>query len=166
MKADVMSEERNVLLLLPIVPSPLRWGMVKIGELAFESGESVKTLRYWTDLGLLAAERGTNGYRYYGAGAAERAQFIRGAQALGLTLREIRDVLDARGHEHPPCQEARAVLARHLRDARERLAQWTRLEAELSERLAWAEAHPRPVCNGEGCVYLADTPAARPGAAA
>ncbi|MFA5517574.1 MAG: MerR family transcriptional regulator [Desulfuromonadales bacterium] len=139
--------------------------MTTIGQLARRTRESVKTLRYWTDLGLLAAERGANGYRYYGAGAAERAQFIRGAQALGLTLREIGDVLDAREHEHPPCQEAREVLVRHLRDVRERLAQWTRLEAELAERLAWAEAHPRPACEGEGCVYLADTPA-RPGAAA
>lgn len=139
--------------------------MTTIGQLARRTRESVKTLRYWTDLGLLAAERGANGYRYYGAGAAERAQFIRGAQALGLTLREIGDVLDAREHEHPPCQEAREVLVRHLRDVRERLAQWARLEAELAERLAWAEAHPRPACEGEGCVYLADTPA-RPGAAA
>lgn len=140
--------------------------MTTIGQLARRTRESVKTLRYWTDLGLLAAERGANGYRYYGAGAAERAQFIRAAQALGLTLREIGDVLAAREHEHPPCQAVRAVLARHLRDVRERLAQWTRLEAELAERLAWAEAHPRPACEGEGCVYLADTPAARPGAAA
>lgn len=139
--------------------------MTTIGQLARRTRESVKTLRYWTDLGLLAAERGANGYRYYGAGAAERVGFIRGAQALGLTLREIRDVLGAREHEHPPCQEAREVLVRHLRDVRERLAQWTRLEAELAERLAWAEAHPRPACEGEGCVYLADTPA-RPGAAA
>ena len=139
--------------------------MTTIGQLARRTREPVKTLRYWTDLGLLAAERGANGYRYYGAGAAERVGFIRGAQALGLTLREIRDVLGAREHEHPPCQAARDVLARHLRDVRERLAQWTRLEAELAERLAWAEAHPRPACEGEGCVYLADTPA-RPGAAA
>jgi len=140
--------------------------MTTIGQLARRTRESVKTLRYWTDLGLLAAERGANGYRYYGAGAAERAQFIRGAQALGLTLREIGDVLDAREQEHPPCQEAREVLVRHLRDVRERLAQWARLEAELAERLAWAEAHPRPACDGEGCVYLADPPAARPDAAA
>ena len=146
--------------------SPLPWGMTTIGQLARRTRESVKTLRYWTDLGLLAAERGANGYRYYGAGAAERAQFIRGAQALGLTLREIGDVLAAREHEHPPCQAARDALARHLRDVRERLTQWTRLEAELAERLAWAEAHPRPACEGEGCVYLTDTPAARPGAAA
>lgn len=140
--------------------------MTTIGQLARRTRESVKTLRYWTDLGLLAAERGANGYRYYGAGAAERVGFIRGAQALGLTLREIRDVLGAREHEHPPCQEAREVLVRHLRDVRERLAQWARLEAELAERLAWAEAHPRPACEGEGCVYLADPSAACPGAAA
>src|SRR5690625_1679477 len=108
--------------------------MTSIGQVARRTRESVKTLRYWTDLGLLAAERGANGYRYYGAGAAERAQFIRAAQALGLTLREIRDVLDAREHEHPPCQEARDVLARHLHDVRERLAPWRRLVSEHAVR--------------------------------
>ena len=142
----------------------MQWSIQDIARL---SGTTSRTLRHYDDIGLLPPSSiGANGYRYYGAGAAERAQFIRGAQALGLTLREIGDVLDAREHEHPPCQEAREVLVRHLRDVRERLAQWTRLEAELAERLAWAEAHPRPACEGEGCVYLADPSAACPGAAA
>ncbi len=59
---------------------------LSIGSLAGRTGETIKTLRYWTDLGLLEAERGENGYRYYAEDMAERSTFIRSAQALGFTL--------------------------------------------------------------------------------
>lgn len=133
--------------------------MVKIGELALESGESVKTLRYWTDHGLLQAHRGENSYRYYEDEAATRVQFIRGAQALGFTLKEIQAVLDSRERESRPCREVRERLAEHLRTVRAHLEQLQRLEEELASRLAWAEAHPDPACEREGCVYLVEPPA-------
>lgn len=137
-----------------------------IGQLARRTRESVKTLRYWTDSGLLEAQRGANGYRYYGDEAIARAEFIRSAQALGLALREIGDVLKARDQEGPPCPTVRAVLAQHLNAVRDRLAQLHRLEDELAARLAWAEAHPEPECESEGCVYLAEPAASRQNQAA
>ncbi|MBI0447287.1 MerR family DNA-binding transcriptional regulator, partial [Deinococcus sp. DB0503] len=48
-------------------PAPL-----SIGQLATETGERVKTLRYWTDLGLLQHERKESGYRMYTADSTER----------------------------------------------------------------------------------------------
>jgi hypothetical protein len=41
---------------------------LSIGDLANVTGETVKTLRYWTDQGLLDTERGENNYRYYSLG--------------------------------------------------------------------------------------------------
>lgn len=158
MREEGKSEKHNVLLSITAVHSSLPLGMVKIGLLALNSGESVKTLRYWTDLGLLEAHRGPNNYRYYDDEAATRVQFIRGAQALGFTLREIQDILDSRDRENRPCQEVRERLAEHLRTVRDRLEQLQRLEVELASRLAWAEAHPDPACEGEGCVYLVNPP--------
>ncbi len=134
----------------------LPWDMATIGQLAQRTRESVKTLRYWTDSGLLEADRGANGYRYYGDEAITRVEFIRSAQALGLTLREIGDVLQARNQDGPPCPAVRAVLARHLHAVRDRLAQLRRLEEELAARVKWAEEHPKPACESEGCVYLAE----------
>lgn len=131
--------------------------MVKTGRMAQRTGEPVKTLRYWTDLGLLHAHRGPNGYRYYDDEVAARVDFIRGAQALGFTLQEIQGILDTRDRENRPCREVRESLAQHLRTVRERLCRLQRLEEELASRLAWAEAHPDPEC--EGCVYLVKPPA-------
>ncbi|HEX7021625.1 MAG TPA: MerR family DNA-binding protein [Trueperaceae bacterium] len=130
--------------------------MLSIGQLAEATGETVKTLRYWTGLGLLVAERGENNYRYYREAMTERTAFIRGAQALGFTLAEIRNILSLRENGQPPCTEVKQQLARHLAKVRARMAELRQLEAELADRLRWAESHPDPACDADGCVYLAN----------
>jgi DNA-binding transcriptional MerR regulator len=129
---------------------------LSIGQLASRTGESVKTLRYWTDFGLLATERGENGYRYYQPGMAERAAFIRSAQALGFTLAEIGEILSLRETGLQPCTEVREQLAAHLDGVKRRIAVLRNLEGELEARLQWAAAHPDPQCERDGCVYLVD----------
>lgn len=139
---------------------------LQIGKLAHDTNETVKTLRFWTSLGLLRAERGMNRYRYYSPDAVDRVKFIRNTQALGFSLRETRDILELRDRNELPCQEVRERLAEHLTNLRARIDQLRRLEDELSARLAWAKAHPNPECYGDGCIYLGESPGARRGNAA
>lgn len=126
---------------------------MRIGELARETGESVRTLRYWEGEGLLTAERSDSGYRLFPEGMIDRVSFLREAQALGLGLREIRGLLELRDDGVQPCEHARDRLREHLDDVRTRLRDLRALERELEERLAWAEANPEPECD-DGCVYL------------
>lgn len=127
--------------------------MMRIGELATATGESVKTLRYWEGEDLLIAERAASRYRHFDPGSVARVAFIREAQALGFTLAEIRSILGLRDEGVRPCEEVRQQLREHLTTVRERLEQLATLEAELGARLSWAERHPEPDCE-EGCVYL------------
>lgn len=127
---------------------------LRIGRLAEVTGETVKTLRYWTTLGLLEAERGENGYRYYREDATQRTAFIRSAQAFGFTLSEIHDILALRASGVLPCEHVRTRLESHLATVRARIVELEALEGDLEERLTWAEAHPEPECQTEGCVYL------------
>ncbi|MDZ7801822.1 MAG: MerR family transcriptional regulator [Trueperaceae bacterium] len=127
--------------------------MLRIGELAAATGEAVRTLRYWEDEGLLTAERSASGYRLFSQEMVARASFLREAQALGLRLHEIRDLLALRSGGVPPCEHVRGRLREHLADVRARLRNLRALEGELQERLAWAEANPEPECT-DGCVYL------------
>lgn len=83
---------------------------LSIGGLAERTGETVKTLRYWTNMGLLEAERGENGYRYYQQDAPERSSFIRSAQARGFSLSEIQEILSLRSSGARPCEEVRERL--------------------------------------------------------
>ncbi len=129
---------------------------MSIGDLASVTGETVKTLRYWTDQGLLDTERGENNYRYYRTDMTQRAAFIRSTQALGFTLEDIKSILHLRAEGVQPCSEVRTELDRHLSAVRERIAELRQLETELSARLTWAEANPDPACDDEGCVYLTE----------
>ncbi|MFJ4246376.1 MerR family transcriptional regulator [Streptomyces iakyrus] len=66
-----------------------------IGELAERAGATVKTVRFYSDQGLLPeAARSSGGHRRYGSQALERLHLIRSLRALDLPLPEIRRVLD------------------------------------------------------------------------
>ncbi len=67
----------------------------RIAELAARTGFSPAALRYYEELGLLAApERSPGGYRLYGQRDVERAQFVARAKRLGLSLEEIHSLVD------------------------------------------------------------------------
>lgn len=65
-----------------------------IGELARLAGVPVKTLRFYSDEGLLPpAERSRSGYRLYGSEALVRLDLIRTLREAGLGLDSIKKVL-------------------------------------------------------------------------
>ncbi|MGV9288908.1 MerR family transcriptional regulator [Streptomyces sp. NPDC003719] len=72
-----------------------RDGLCGIGELAERAGVSVKTVRFYSDRGLLPeASRSAGGHRRYGPEALGRLRLIRSLRALGLAVPEVRRVLD------------------------------------------------------------------------
>ncbi|MET9502451.1 MerR family transcriptional regulator [Streptomyces sp. NPDC006622] len=69
-------------------------GLFPIGELARATGLSVRTIRYWSDEGVLApVARSAGGYRLYDAESAARLELIRTLRELGLGLDAVRRVL-------------------------------------------------------------------------
>jgi DNA-binding transcriptional MerR regulator len=67
----------------------------KIGDLARITGLSIKTIRYYERRGLLEPPSRTEaGYRLYGSEEVARLQFIQRAKLLGLTLEEIRELVE------------------------------------------------------------------------
>ena len=68
-----------------------------IGHLAREAGVNLETVRYYERQGLLAKPpRSASGYRLFPSDAARRLRFIRRAQELGFSLKEIRELLSLR----------------------------------------------------------------------
>ncbi|MFE5729699.1 MerR family transcriptional regulator [Streptomyces sp. NPDC056528] len=100
-------------------------GLWSIGELAAGAGVTVKTVRYYSDRGLLPeAARSSGGHRRYGPGALDRLLLIRSLRALDLPVPEVERVLDRDG---VPAE----VLADRLRDVGSRLAALRWQEAAL-----------------------------------
>ncbi|MFE5394229.1 MerR family transcriptional regulator [Streptomyces sp. NPDC056568] len=70
-------------------------GLHGIGELAERAGVTVKTVRFYSDRGLLPeAFRSAGGHRRYGPEALDRLRLIRSLRALGLSVPEARRILD------------------------------------------------------------------------
>jgi MerR family mercuric resistance operon transcriptional regulator/MerR family gold-responsive transcriptional activator of gol and ges genes len=66
-----------------------------IGQLAKAVGVNVQTVRYYERRKLLPpTDRKPSGYRLYGQDGLRRLRFIKNAQALGFTLREIAELLN------------------------------------------------------------------------
>ncbi|WP_262401312.1 MerR family transcriptional regulator [Actinomadura sp. CNU-125] len=66
---------------------------MRIGELASKTGVSVRSLRYYEQQGLLAAERSSSGQRHYPEGAVERVRLIQRLFTAGLSSRTIAELL-------------------------------------------------------------------------
>jgi DNA-binding transcriptional MerR regulator len=69
--------------------------LMHIGELSRRTGLSVKTIRFYSDVGLVPeAARSRSGYRRYDTAALVRLEFVRTLRELGLDIATIRRVLD------------------------------------------------------------------------
>lgn len=68
--------------------------VLTIGQLARRSGVPVRTIRFWSDEGLLPPmDRSSAGYRRYDAIAVARLDLIRTLRDLGMGLVDVREVL-------------------------------------------------------------------------
>lgn len=82
-----------------------------IGRLARRTGVPVRTIRFWSDLGLVTPTgRSAGGYRLYDAEAVARLDLVRTLRELGLGLDVVRDVLG----RHRTLAEVADVHARAL----------------------------------------------------
>lgn len=100
-------------------------GMLSIGQLAEQAGVSVKTVRFYSDRGLLPeAARSGGGHRRYGPDALDRLRLIRSLRTLDLPVPEVSRVLDRE-------DELADIVAGQLREVGSRLAALRWREAAL-----------------------------------
>jgi MerR family copper efflux transcriptional regulator len=114
---------------------------IGIGALAKRAGVGIDTVRYYERNGLLApCARLVSGYRRYGQLELARLRFIRRAQGLGFTLKEVRDLL---------ALSAQRDIARVKHSAQAKLADVEKRIAAL-ERVREGLANLIDVCPGRG----------------
>jgi DNA-binding transcriptional MerR regulator len=107
-----------------------------VSQLAAAVGSSPDTLRYYEKVGLLPEPRRTpSGYRQYDDGARDRLAFIRGAQRLGLTLADVRDLLAVRDTGDCPCEPAEQLLSRRLAEIETEIDRLEALRGQMQAML-------------------------------
>jgi DNA-binding transcriptional MerR regulator len=125
-----------------------------IGELAARSGLSTKTIRYYESIGLVPApQRLPSGYREYEATALDALAFVRAAQAVGLSLGEIRSILALRNRGEAPCGYVVELLRSRSAELDRRIAELESLRGDLvrlveqAEHLDPADCDPQAICH-------------------
>jgi len=90
--------------------------MFLIGQLAKTCGVSTDTLRFYEKNGLIKPNaRSESGYRLYSATSEKEVNFVLKAKSLGLSLDEIKELLNIRleASEHS-CAEVKAITSTKL----------------------------------------------------
>ena len=115
--------------------------MLKIGELAKQTGVSVGTLRYYESLGLIEpSQRSESGYRYYAETAIQIIQFIKKAQTLQFSLIEIKQVLTICEQGNPACLAVKSLLNEKIYQVDIQIQHLHEFKSELEQyRERWAE---------------------------
>lgn len=130
-----------------------------IGEVAEAVQLPSQTIRFYERKGLLPApSRAANGYRDYDGTTINRVKFVRAAQAAGLTLVEIRSIIDLRDDGHVPCTHVTTLINGKLADVRRRITELTILATELSQLLDRSQRLDPADCNDADICHILSTP--------
>jgi MerR family mercuric resistance operon transcriptional regulator len=115
-----------------------------IGQVAAAAEVNVQTIRYYERRGLFGAPRRTaSGYRQYATEAVSRLRFIKHAQELGFSLKEIGELLSLRVRHRAACDAVARKTRQKIELVEQRIADLQRMKRTL-ERLATACAARRP----------------------
>lgn len=105
---------------------------IKIGELAKMAACPVVTIRFYEREGLLQRpERNDSNYRLYDQKAVDRLRFILHCRRHGISLAEIRGLIDFREHPAKNCAFAHNMIADHIARVDEEIASLEALRKEL-----------------------------------
>jgi DNA-binding transcriptional MerR regulator len=121
-----------------------------IGQVASCSGVTIDAVRVYERRGLIEIpERRSNGYRQYSKKSVKRINFIKWAQTLGFTLKEIKELLAISCPSTHACEEIRDRLESKLNVVERELKKLLRLKGALGSVIQ--------TCNmtiGEHCPVL------------
>jgi DNA-binding transcriptional MerR regulator len=125
------------------VPSQLQ-----IGQVSQKSGVSIDTIRYYEKEGLLREPARTDGgFRLYPAEAVDQLVFIQKAQAMGLTLKEIKSIMCCGDKGLGPCCDMTVDLfSKKIDEFEAKIQELQGMKKKLKKVLgAWVKKGKKPV---------------------
>src|SRR5258708_37101361 len=120
------------------------------GELAKRGGVNLESIRFFERQGLLPRPPRTHsGYRQFSEDSVRRVRFIKRAQELGFSLREIGELLDLRSHPESACPDVRSHADAKVVDIDRKVRELRAIRTELVRlSKAWGgrtQAHCCPI---------------------
>lgn len=105
-----------------------------IGQLAKQADVNVETVRYYERRGLIPEPpRRDSGYRQYSQDFVLRIQFIKRAQELGFSLKEIEELLALQVESKAVCDDVREQAQLKIADVEAKIQMLQRIKNTLTE---------------------------------
>ena len=120
---------------------------MNISEAARRSGLSAKTIRYYEEIGLIAAAaRGENGYRQYDQAALEELKFMARAREVGFDLDECRQLLMLHRDHSRQSRHAKALVLEKSQQLQRRIEQLAAMQQVLQDMARRCHGDEGPEC--------------------
>lgn len=113
--------------------------LMRIGDLAKKAGTTMRTIRYYEQLGLIApVARTKGGFRLYQEDEVRKLRVIKNLQHLDTPLAQVKEFFDERQHGRIASEVAPGIaslLQRQLEEMDGRIAQYQAMQASLRETI-------------------------------
>ena len=120
---------------------------MKIGEAAKRANMSVKTVRYYADIGLVTPNgRSESGYREYDGKAVSKLQFIARSRAFGFSIPACRELLSLYEDRSRASADVKRIATERIAELDARLSEMQLLRDELAHLVQNCAGNTRPDC--------------------
>jgi len=119
---------------------------MKIGEVAKHTGLSVKSIRYYHDIGLVCGERNEAGYRVYRHRDIESLKFVHQCRDLGFSLEDCKLLLGLRNNDSRNAEEVKQLTRNHLAYVEEQIGKLQNLRSQLQQMVSECQGGEQPHC--------------------
>ena len=111
------------------------------------SGLSVKTVRYYADIGLVeASSRSEAGYRNYDDVSVRKLVFVRRSRAFGFSIEESRELLDLYQDQDRTSSEVKRIASKRLEEIEDKQRELQSLHDELAHLVTSCRGDHMPNC--------------------
>ncbi|ABI39659.1 transcriptional regulator, MerR family [Shewanella sp. MR-4] len=119
---------------------------MKIGEVAKHTGLSVKSIRYYHDIGLVCGERNEAGYRVYRQQDIESLKFVHQCRDLGFSLEDCKLLLGLRNNDSRNAEDVKQLTRNHLAYVEEQISKLQNLRSQLQQMVSECQGGEQPHC--------------------
>jgi DNA-binding transcriptional MerR regulator len=131
---------------------------MNIGEVAQKTGLERSAIRFYEQQGVVPEpSRSDSGYRTYTDSDLDLIRFVKRGRSLGMSLDDIRSIVDLRNNNEAPCATVREIISNNAESIAQRIGELQDLHHELIRLKELADDTADDWPNGSCVCHIVET---------